>query len=84
MIFRFLLSAFVHPNLRNVLSLLLMEIQSSQSFKEKKTQKQYRILREFIFFFFNSSLRKTKQKASSPSSEILLMSEEPYEFSFSL
>ena len=84
MIFRFLLSTLVYPNLRNVLSLLLMEIQSSQSFKEKKTKKQYHILRKFVFFFFNSSLRRTKQKASSPSSEILLMNEEPSEFSFSL
>lgn len=61
-IFRFLLSALVHPNLRNVLSLLLMEIQSPQSFKEKKTQKQYHILREFIFFFFLIHLWEEQSK----------------------
>lgn len=64
MIFRFLLSALVHPNFRNVLSLLLMEIQSSQSFKEKKIQKQYHILREFIFFFFFKFIFE-KNKAKS-------------------
>lgn len=61
-IFRFLLSALVHPNLRNVLSLLLMEIQSPQSFKEKKTQKQYHILREFIFFFLIHLWEKQSKK----------------------
>ena len=64
MIFRFSLSALVHPNFRNVLSLLLMEIQSSQSFKEKKIQKQYHILREFIFFFFFKFIFE-KNKAKS-------------------
>lgn len=63
MIFRFLLSTLVYPNLRNVLSLLLMEIQSSQSFKEKKTKKQYHILRKFIFFFFKFIFEKNKAKS---------------------
>lgn len=81
MIFRFYT---VYPCLRNLNVLSLLLKYSHHKFQRKENQEAIPHSQKIHLFFLNSSLRRTKQKASSPSSEILLMNEEPSEFSFSL